>query len=204
MKRRKCIRCDNTFKPTQPFHKYCPSCYESTKPVGWTRTTQRTNAPDRHHGGISNLRNDRRSVILRGPQTRISILEGFKSFLSDLYGKPAGLSTLLSAAGMTDEQIDALHGDTQLNGLVMDLCPALHEWLNREIGYRYTEMLITFYGLYGDEPSSLQALVSDVGFNDEDHARNSLRSALRQLRNGQRQRELQQLALSAATRNLPA
>lgn len=199
MKRRSCARCGNTFKPAKPLHKYCPSCFNDTQPVGWTRTTQRSNAPDRRHGGISNLRNERRSVILRGNQTRISILEGFKSFLSDLYGQPAGLSTVLSQAGMTDEQIHALNADAQLNVLIMDFIPQLYKWLIETLGKRPAEILDAHYGLYGNEPMPLQSIASNFGFTDEKHARNYLRKILRPLRTPTAQQELQRLALKAAT-----
>jgi hypothetical protein len=149
------------------------------------------------HGGQSRLRDGtfRRSLVLRGDQGRETILEGFREFATDYYGHTAGLSTIFSYAGYDDAFLRRLSGSRTLNSLLIDFCPAFREWVYRFAGEKAMELVIDYYGLYGDDRLSLD----DLAYNlDLENAAGYKDRALKQLRQKSAKIDLGNIAEVAA------
>jgi hypothetical protein len=166
--------------------------------MGWTKVSNRANASPHRHGGVSHLRTARRSVVLHGPLTSQKILAGFKDFLTELYQRPMGLSSLLVRAGLNRQEVQSLNNSNGLNSLVMDFCPAFHNWIIETLDHTSSYLLIDFYGLYGDAKVSMNQLVRNLDLKDEAHGHNRLHWILRQLRTPERLQQLELVALTIA------
>lgn len=195
---RACIRCGQPFKPAKPHYRYCDACNRDTTVMGWTKINSRANAAAHRHGGVSRLRTDRRSVVLQGNITCDRIMKALEKFLTDLYQRPMNLYTLMAKGGLAKDAIHTLKDDRHLTSLVMDFCPSLREWLIEKLDHTSTDLLIGFYGLYGDEPVPVAQLAHNLGLAGEEHGRNRQWWALRHLRNLEWLQELEKLAVNAA------
>lgn len=112
------------------------------------------------HGGRSRLRDDslHRSVVFRGGESRERILAGFRDFTTDYYQRSAGLSTIFKMAGFGDELLREISESHKLHSLLMDFCPAFRLWVHQFAGEKAMELIVEYYGLYGDERLSLEKL----------------------------------------------
>lgn len=120
------------------------------------------------HGGQSRLLDGTlwRSLVLRGDQSRLAILAGFKEFSTDYYHYSASLSTIFRNAGFDEVALHTLGHPPQIDNLLMSFCPAFREWVHRFAGEKAMEFFIEWYGLYGDPRLPLETLEDNLGLND--------------------------------------
>jgi hypothetical protein len=164
--------------------------------MGFTRINLRPGAASHRHGGISRLTDGHRPITLRGDKTRENIIEGLTDFLRDLYRRPTRLSTLLQE-GMKSEQLKFLSDTVNLDNFVMRFCPELREWLIATVGLKSTDILIDFYGLYGEPRQASEAIAKEFALGESDVTK--LRFwALKQLRATENRAALKEIALTVA------
>lgn len=120
------------------------------------------------HGGRSRLRVDtiHRSIVFRGEESRERILTGFKDFTSDYYRHSSTLSTIFKMAGLGDEWLREVGVSHKLHSLLMDFCPAFRLWGHQFAGEKAMELIVEYYGLYGDERLSLETLEHNLGLDN--------------------------------------
>ncbi len=181
IRRRRCATCGQYFAPAQDNHYLCPQCFHDSAPLGYTQIDYRPGAASRRHGGVSNLRPGRRSMIWRGDYTATAVLTGFDRFLSDLSHRQLTLNQFFEQAGLATFRAGLLKHPGQRQSFVMLFCPELREWLIDVVGYNAADLLIEYYRLYGDEAITIQAIASDQGLTP-DHAESRRLWALKQLR----------------------
>ena len=202
---RHCQRCGRYFMPRQRHHRYCDTCHRDTAPIGWTTYRRRPGAAARRHGGISRLWAGR-SLILRrkldSPKdqpsdTTVTVLEGLRDFFTDLYRRPTRMSAFLRQAGLSHDELESLKYGPTLDSLILRFGPKLREWLIETIGMKATDVIIEFYGLYGDKRRRILDIASDLELT-ESHARALRGWALKRLRGTEAQATLEELGASVA------
>lgn len=120
------------------------------------------------HGGRSRLYDAtfRRSLVYRDNQTQEIILLGFQNFATDYYGYPADLFTTFKAAGLDDKSLQMISKPPVIRGLLMEFCPAFRQWVHQFAGEKAMELVIEYYGLYGDERVPLEKLEHNLDLNN--------------------------------------
>ena len=181
IRRRRCATCGQYFAPPQDNHYLCPQCFRDSAPLGYTQVGYRPGAASHRHGGESNLRPGRRSLIWRGGHTATTVLAGFERFLSDLSYRKLTLNQLFDEAGLAELRADLLEQPGWRQSIVMLFCPELREWLIDAVRYNTADLLIEYYRLYGDEAITIQKIAYDQGLEPE-HAERRRLWALEQLR----------------------
>jgi hypothetical protein len=173
--------------------------------MGWTTYRRRPGAPARRHGGISRLWAGRPLILRRNldsptdqpSDTTVTVLEGLRDFFTDLYRRPTRTSAFLRQAGLSQGELESLKCGPNLDSLVMRFCPKLREWLIETIGMKATDVIIEFYGLYGDKRRRIVDIAFDLGLT-ESHA-SALRGwTLKRLRGTEAQVALKELGASVA------
>jgi len=173
--------------------------------MGWTTYRQRPGAAPRRHGGISRLRAGRPLILRRNldspenqpSDTTVTVLEGLRDFFTDLYRCPTRMSAFLRQAGLSQGELESLKCGPTLDSLVMRFCPKLREWLIETTGTKATDVIIEFYGLYGDKRRRIVDIAFDLGLT-ESHA-GALRGwALKRLREPEAQAALKELGALVA------
>lgn len=107
------------------------------------------------------------------------------------------MSAFLRQAGLSQSELQSLKYGPSLDSLVMRFCPKLREWLIETIGMKETDVIIEFYGLYGDKRRRIADIAFDLGLT-ESHARALRGRALKRLRGTEVQVELKELGASVA------
>jgi hypothetical protein len=173
--------------------------------MGWTTYRQRPGAAARRHGGISRLRAGRPLILRRNldspenqpSDTTVTVLEGLRDFFTDLYRCPTRMSAFLRQAGLSQSELESLKYGPTLDSLVLRFCPKLREWLIETIGMKAADVIIEFYGLYGDKRRRIVDIAFDLGLT-ESHA-GALRGwALKQLHEQEAQAALKELGALVA------
>ena len=201
--RRKCLRCGRLFVPARENYRYCLACFAEVAPLGHTTGRSRAGAPARIHGGASRVTDGLRPVTLRGDVTSRQIVEGMRSFLTDLYQGPTRISTLLSGAGIGPAEIEYLREQSQQNDFVLRFCPKLWEWLGPAIGYEARKVVVDFYALYGGWRRYAISIARSLGMT-VDQAEELRAAALNSKRDPVKQAQLEAMAVSTARSVLEA
>lgn len=149
------------------------------------------------HGGVWRATDRRRPVTLHGDVTSREIVQGVQLFLTDLYRRPTSISTLIQLAGMAASDIECLHETRCLNDFVLRFCPRLWEWLGETVGSKAQEVVTESYGLYGGGRRPFEGIARDLGITP-DHAAALRGWALKQLRDHQKQAEMEEMIISTA------
>ncbi|MFB0537602.1 MAG: hypothetical protein ACETWR_21765 [Anaerolineae bacterium] len=205
IRRGRCQRCGQYFTPRQRHHRYCDTCHRDTAPMGWTTYRRRPGAAARRHGGISRLWAGRPLILRRNldspkdqpSDTTVTVLEGLRDFFTDLYRHPTRMSAFLRQAGLSQSELASLKYGPSLDSLLMRFCPKLREWLIETIGMKAADVIIEFYGLYGDKRRRIADIASDLGLT-KSHARALRGWALKRLRGMEAQAALKELGASVA------
>ena len=173
--------------------------------MGWTAYRRRPGAAARRHGGISRLWAGRPFTLRRKldlpkdqpSDTTVTVLEGLRDFFTDLYRHPTRMSAFLRQAGLSQGELESLKYGPSLDSLLLRFCPKLREWLIETIGMKAADVIIEFYGLYGDRRRCIADIASDLGLTVS-HA-SSLRGwALKRLRETEAQAALKELGALVA------
>ena len=133
IRRRRCATCGQYFAPAQDNHYLCPQCFR-IRTLGYTQMDYRPGAAPHRHGGVSNLRPGRRSMIWRGDYTATVVLTGFERFLSDLSYRRLMLNQFFEQAGLATFRAGLLEQPGRRQSFVMLFCPELREWLIKAVG----------------------------------------------------------------------
>jgi hypothetical protein len=173
--------------------------------MGWITYRQRPGAPARRHGGISRLWAGRPFTLRRKldlpkdqpSDTTVTVLKGLRDFFTDLYRRPTRMSAFLRQAGLSQSELESLKYGPALDSLLLRFCPKLREWLIETIGMKATNVIIEFYGLYGDKRGRIVDIAFDLGLT-ESHARALRGWALKQLRGTEAQAALKELGALVA------
>lgn len=169
IRRRRCSRCSSFFEPAKQHYRLCQQCSSETLSQGFTHSRHRAGGADRMHGGSSRMRDGtlRRPIALRGNKVEDAILAGFEEFATDYYGRPSDLSSILGYAGFGPEALDFLFSTGgKLGSLLMAFCPAFRIWVHDFAGEKAMELVIEYYGLYGDERLTLEELEWNLGLTN--------------------------------------
>lgn len=153
------------------------------------------------HGGQSRLRDGtiRRPLALRGNQSRQRILVGFEKFTTDYYGRPSGLSTIFERAGCDNILLNELKNQPQtLNNMLIDFCPSFRKWIYQFAGDRAMELVIEYYGLYGDDQLSLDDLAYNLDMKDAEGYKGWVLSELQKM---DAKRALEEIAADVANKH---
>lgn len=134
--------------------------------------------------------------------TTALIFDGFQRFLTDIYGETTRISTVLQQIGLDLNEIRKLNEAKTLGSFALELCPKLREWLRVTIGHRPCDVLLDYYGLYGDAPLTHHQLAERYSFHDEMHAKNYLSKMISELRNQKRKKDIEELILEVAMNHL--
>jgi hypothetical protein len=118
-------------------------------------------------------------------------------FLLDLYRRPTRLSSLLQEQGIESEQLKLLSDPLAIDDLVMHFCPELRAWLIATVGLKSTDILIDFYGLYGEPRRTSEAIARDWSLGENDVTKLRL-WALKQLRTPENNIALREIAIEVA------
>ena len=173
--------------------------------MGWTAYRRRPGAAARRHGGISRLWAGRPLILRRNldspkdqpSDTTVTVLEGLRDFFTDLYRHPTRMGAFLRQAGLSQSELESLKYGPSLDSLVLRFCPKLREWLIETIGMKATDVIIEFYGLYGDKKRRIADIALELGLT-ESHARALRGWALKRLRGTEAQAALKELGASVA------
>jgi len=162
--KRRCSRCGVMFQPAKNHYRLCNRCNKDTYPIGFTSSKRRAGGADLMHGGQSRQRDGtlRRPLAMRGDSCREAILDGYRNFATDYFGHTAGLSTIFKNAGCDDASLRALSDSQKLNNLLIDFCPAFRKWVYQYAGDKAMELVVEYYGLYGDDRLSMDELAYNL------------------------------------------
>lgn len=201
IRKRRCERCSQYFRPKKDYYRLCNYCFADTRPIGSTKSHRRPGGADRRHGGQSQLIDSthKRSLILRGELGGQRIIDGFRDFATDYYGQPGSLGRILLESGVDSADLQILSQDRSLNSLLMKFCPNFRLWIITYAGDKAAELLIEYYGLYGDDKQSLRTLGYNLGIRDPSAYK---AWAVKKLRARVAYYDLKRIALKAAKETL--
>jgi hypothetical protein len=195
--KKKCPRCGKWFVPKRKHYEYCHRCYPEVAPMGGTTSRQRHGGAARIHGGVWRQTDNRLPAELRGEITSQEIVRGMHASLTDLYGCPTKVSSVLRVAGMNTSDIACLRQQRCLDRFTKQFCPRLWEWMGTTLGTKARTIVIESYGLYGGNPRSVSAIGRELGVS-ADHA-SALRGwALKNMRATAKRIELEGMLVTAA------
>jgi hypothetical protein len=127
----------------------------------------------------------------------VTVFGGLRDFFTDLYRRPTRMSAFLRQAGLSQSELESLKCGPSLDSLVMRFCLELRKWLIETIGMKATDVIIEFYGLYGDKRGRIADIAFELGLT-ESHARALRGWALKRLRGTEAQAALKELGASVA------